>query len=80
MVTGVMAVAVGVMTVEVVVAEAATVGVATRSLQWQAAVLTVWCASRMAYMWVREVELTAVIWPPLPCQVKMRRKKQKKLI
>ncbi len=79
-VTGVVAVAVGVMTIEVVAAEAAMVGAAMRSLQWRAAVLAVWCMSGIAYMWVREVEMTAVMWPPLSCQVEMRRKKQKKLI
>jgi len=73
-------VAVGVMTVEVVAAEAAMVGAVMRLLRWWAVVLAVWCTSRMAYMQVREVEMMAVIWPPLSCQVEMRRKKQKKLI
>ena len=58
---------VGVTTVEVAAAEAATVGVATRLLQQQAAVLAVWCASGMAYMQVREVEMMAVMWLPLSC-------------
>ncbi len=74
-VTGVAAVAVGVMTIEVVAAEAATVGVVTRLLQWQGAVSAVWHVSGMAYMRVREVEMMAVMWLPLSCQVKMRRKK-----
>ncbi len=65
-------------TVEVVAAEAATVGAATRLLQQQAAVSAVWHTSGMAYMQVREVEMTAVMWLPLSCQVEMRRKKQKK--
>ncbi len=77
-VTGVAVVAVGVTTIEVAVAEAATVGAATRSLQQWDAVLAVWCTSGMAYMRVREVVVMAVMWPPLSCQVKMRRKKQKK--
>ena len=67
MVTGVVAVVVGVMIVEVAVAEEAMVGVAIRLLQQWAVVLAVWCASRMAYMWVREMEMTAVIWLPLSC-------------
>ncbi len=79
-VTRVAAVAVGVTTIEVAVAEAAMVGAATRSLQRQAAVSAVWHTSGIAYMQVREVEMTAVMWPPLSCQVEMRRKKQKKLI
>ncbi len=79
-VTGVAAVVVGVTTIEVAAAEAAMVGAATRSLQWQAAVLAVWRVSRIAYMWVREVEMMAVMWLLLSCQVEMRRKRQKKLI
>jgi len=51
------------------------VGAVTRLLQWRAAVLEVWHASGMAYMWVREMEMMAVMWPPLSCQVEMRRKK-----
>ncbi len=78
-VTGVAAVAVGVMTIEVAAAEAAMVGAAMRSLQQQAAVSAVWRASGIAYMRVRDVEMMAVMWLPLSCQVEMRRKKQKKL-
>jgi len=72
-------VAVGVTTIEVVAAEAAMVGVVTRSLQRQAAVSAVWHTSGIAYMRVREVEMMAVMWLPLSCQVEMRRKKQKNL-
>jgi len=76
-VTGVAVVVVGVTTIEVAAAEVAMVGVATRSLQQQAVVSAVWRASGIAYMRVREVEMTAVMLP-LSCQVEMRRKKQKK--
>ncbi len=79
-VTGVAAVAVGVTTIEVAAAEVAMVGAVTRSLQRWAAVLAVWHVSGIAYIQVREVEMMAVMWPPLSCQVEMRRKKQKKLI
>ncbi len=64
MVTGVVVVVVGVMTIEVAAAEVAMVGAAMRSLQRRAVVSAVWRASGIAYMQVREVEMTAVMWPP----------------